>query len=290
MGNIIFRLIGRGVRDLGLNPWAQLLTLAAVILVSFLSGLFLLGVVNLSQELQVTRGEVAFQIFWKPDTSLQVVQSHWKKIQNLPHMKSLQTFTPEEALQALTTGVEGTDTRWLQNNNPLPPTAVLRFVPQNENVAVWAEQTKEFLMSLPGVNVVKFNPLKNELGDAWRSFSHIIMWPVLIFLGVILALVVGNTIKLSLLHRKDEIEILQLVGARNWFIRLPLLIGGAIQGITGGSIAVLLLWGAWYHMKDILHFPPLFIQLSFLSVEHILLLILIPAGMGIVSSWVAVQD
>ncbi|MFV0348276.1 MAG: cell division protein FtsX [Halodesulfovibrio sp.] len=297
MFGVFCKLFARGIRDFGLHPWAQLLTLAAVTLVTFLSGFFLLCFSNLNQELNITRGEVVYQVFWKADTGMDLVKSRWEEMRHLPWLTEMKTFTPEEALNALLkeSQAEGgktisTHAGWLKERNPLPPTAMLHFSPHEADLDAWSKATRGYLEKLPGVETVRANPLKDDLTKAWKAFANSVMWPVIGFLAFLLALVVGNTIKLSLVHRSDEIEILQLVGARNWFIRLPLLVTGSLQGAIGGTLAVGLLWLAWYHLKDVLNFSPLFMELHFLPFEQCVLLVALPALMGFVSSWIAVRN
>ncbi|WBF66344.1 permease [Desulfovibrio subterraneus] len=297
MFGVFCKLFARGIRDFGLHPWAQLLTLAAVTLVTFLSGFFLLCFTNLNQELNITRGEVVYQVFWKADTGMDLVKSRWDEMRHLPWLTEMKTFTPEEALDALlkesqTDGGKSISAHagWLKERNPLPPTAMLHFSPHEADLDAWNKATHGYLEKLPGVETVRANPLKDDLTKAWKAFANSVMWPVIGFLAFLLALVVGNTIKLSLVHRSDEIDILQLVGARNWFIRLPLLVTGTLQGIMGGTLAVGLLWLAWYHLKDVLNFSPLFMELHFLPFEQSVLLVALPALMGFVSSWIAVRN
>lgn len=300
MFGIICKLIARGIKDFGLHPWAQMLTLAAVTLVTFLSGVFLLCFVNLSKELNITHGEVIYQVFWKPEAKIEMVQSRWEEMRHLPWLTEIKTFTPQEALDALLKHAKSNSnggsqplmshSDWLKERNPLPPTAMLHFSPHEADLAAWNKATREYLEKQPGVETVRANPLQEDLTKAWKAFSNSVMWPMIAFLGFVLSLVVGNTIKLSLISRRDEIDILQLVGARNWFIRLPLLVTGAVQGALGGSCAVCLLWLAWYHLKDVLNFSPLFMELTFLPLEQSVLLVAVPSLMGFVSSWIAVRN
>ncbi len=67
-------------------------------------------------------------------------------------------------------------------------------------------------------------------------------------LGSVFALVaiiiIGSTIRMAILARTKEIEIMRLVGATNNFVRLPYLIDGTLKGLLGGVIAVAMAWGA----------------------------------------------
>jgi cell division transport system permease protein len=69
---------------------------------------------------------------------------------------------------------------------------------------------------------------------------------IAIGIGVILAfatlLIVANTIRLAILARQDELEILSLVGASRWFVQTPFLLEGVLQGAAGGALALTLLF------------------------------------------------
>lgn len=68
---------------------------------------------------------------------------------------------------------------------------------------------------------------------------------VLLGMGVVLAiaavLLIGNTIRLSIFARRREVEVQKLVGATNWFVRLPFMIEGMICGVAGAIGAAVLL-------------------------------------------------
>lgn len=299
MTRIIFRLVLQGLRDLGLNPWAQALTLAAVGLVAFLAGLFLMALVTLNHQLGSVRGETVFQIYWRPGTDMAIVKEQWEGVKHVPGFIKIKTYTPEEALRALGSRL-GRSTRGpgslasafpeLGESSPLPATALATFLPDEENFDAWMAEATDYLKRLPGVERVAVTPLRDELGHAWRKISHYVMWPSMAFLCLVLALVVGNTIRLSLISRSQEMEILRLVGAFTWYIRLPLLVGGAAQGFLGGCFALALLRFVHSHIKDVLNFPPLLMEIRFLSPELAVLLVAVPTAMGVLGSWTAVGE
>ena len=299
MIRILLRLTVQGVRDLSLNPWAQLLTLAAVSLVAFLSGLFLMALVSLNHQLGTVRGETVFQVYWRPGTEQTIVREQWEGITYVPGFMQIRTFTPDEALRTLgrrlgrsARGPESLVNAFpgLGEASPLPATALVTFLPDEEHFDQWIAGVTEYLKGLPGVERVAVTPLRDELGHAWRKISQYVMWPSIGFLSLVLALVVGNTIRLSLVSRSQEIEILRLVGAFSWYIRWPLVVGGAVQGCLGGCFALTLLHVVYTHIKDVLNFPPLLMEIRFLPPELAVLLIAVPTVMGIIGSWAAVRE
>lgn len=298
----LFRLLGRGVADLFLHPWAQLLSMAAVTLVVFLSGLFLMALATVDAELSASRGETVYQVYWRPGTDMGHVRGQWEEMRHLPWLAGVETYSPDEALTALARRMGetgggaggglpgGLDVGFLSGKSPLPPTALLTFAPREADPEKWSADTLAYLKALPGVERVAASPLRDELGKAWRSASRFVIWPTVGFLGVVLALVVGNTVRLTLSTRREEIDILQLVGARNWYIRLPLMVAGALQGLLGGGLACLLLLTVHWRFRTALNVPPLLLELRLPPPEQAALLLAVPVLMGILGSWIAVRS
>ena len=295
MKRILPRLFLQGIRDFGLNPWAQFSTLAAVTLICFLSGLFLMALVTLNKELGMVRGEISFQVYWHQGTDFALIRDQWQGYAHIPGFTGIQTFTPEQALDELGKrlgrkgGALEKSFPFLADKNPLPATALISFAPDRQSMERWITETTLFLESQPGVSRVVTTPLHDELGRAWRKVSGYVMWPSVTFLTLVLGLLVGNTIRLSLTSRAHEIEILQLVGAYNWYIRTPLVFNGALLGFFGAFLALGLLSVVHAQIHDVLNFPPLLMEIRFLPWGLALALVTIPTFMGMAASWLAVR-
>lgn len=287
----LLRLTGRGIADLMLHPVAQVLTLVAVAMVTLLTGLILMGLFNVNQELLKSRGDVEFQIYWQIGATAEEVIEDWEVIKAMDFFDDMQTFTPESALTELATTLGETgDFSWLAENNPLPYSALVSIkVPPDAQDTGWASKLLTGLNLLPTVDKVNYTPFQADLAQGWQTMTRAVIWPVLGFLALVISLVVHNTIKLSLITRMDEVEILSLVGARPSYIRWPLLTGGFIQGLIGSLSGIALLAVIHSYTSDILNFPPFLMEIQFLPVEQ---LILLSGGVTLVSmasSWVAVK-
>lgn len=289
----LLRLVWRGMEEMALHPWAQLLTLAAVALVAFLSGLFLLFLHNLELRVAATQGQVEFQLYWRADAEPAQVERQWADLRALEGLESLRTYTPQEALEhlasSLNPGSGDKRFRWLREaSSPLPPTALLRFnVPAGR--PGWSDDMLDRLKALPGLESVHFNPLQYEMARTWSAMSHRLVWLLVGFLAVVAGLSVGNTIKLSLYSRRNEIEILHLVGATEGYIRLPLLVQGAILGIAGSFLALSLLKLLQLAADSLLNVPPLLVEVRFLPETTALALAAVLTTVCVLSSWVAVS-
>ena len=73
-----------------------------------------------------------------------------------------------------------------------------------------------------------------------------------VILGLSAVVLIANTIRLAIYARRDEVEIMKLVGASNWYIRVPFLLEGMIEGLLGAAAAVFLVWLGSSRLADAL--------------------------------------
>ncbi|MGH8873866.1 MAG: FtsX-like permease family protein, partial [Acidimicrobiia bacterium] len=70
-------------------------------------------------------------------------------------------------------------------------------------------------------------------------------------LGLSAVILIANTIRMAIYARRDEVSIMKLVGASNWFIRVPFLLEGLIEGLLGAALAVFAVWLATSNLQDL---------------------------------------
>ena len=75
---------------------------------------------------------------------------------------------------------------------------------------------------------------------------------IMIVLGAAAVVLIANTIRIAIFARRDEIGIMKLVGAGNWFVRIPFLLEGVIEGVIGAVLAVALVWAAGGSIAELL--------------------------------------
>ncbi|MDR2604649.1 MAG: permease [Desulfovibrio sp.] len=295
MKRTVLRLIGRGIADLALDPAGTAGALLAVTLTSFLAGLFFMLLTTLDIRLGMARGESIFQIYWRDGMDMDVVRRQWQEYVHLPGFRSVRTYTPEQALEELgrRIGRAGGDLDktfpFLAADSPLPATALVALSPSGPDPERWLEETSAYFRSQHGVARVSAAPLQNELGQAWKQVGSYVLWPATTFLLLALGLSVGNTVRLAVRAREHEIEILQLAGAYNWYIRLPLAAGSAALGLTGGLCSLALLFLLHDRLGDVLNFPPLSLRLYFPSPRAVAALLLAPTVTAALAGVLAVR-
>jgi cell division transport system permease protein len=136
--------------------------------------------------------------------------------------------------------------------NPLPASLEVRLEPRARSAASAVDDLAARLGSEPGVADVRYDRRwLSRLGSAVR-FVRTIGLVIVALLAVAAALTVANVVRLAAYARRDEIEIMQLVGAPFAFIRGPFVAEGILQGGAGALVAIVALWAiflagrAWY--------------------------------------------
>jgi len=125
----------------------------------------------------------------------------------------------------------------LSDDNPLPH--LVRVTPAGDGADLAAA-----LAALPEVDLIQHDAQWRERLNAWLHFGARLAWVLGALLGAGAVLVVGNTVRLDILARREELDVLQLIGATDGFIRRPFLYLGAWYGLAAGLAAIALLLGA----------------------------------------------
>ena len=105
-----------------------------------------------------------------------------------------------------------------------------------------------------GVSYAKAT-VRNLLGTV--NLVEKAMWVVTVLFALAAILLTSTTVRLSIFARRREVEIMQLVGATNWFIRWPFVLEGFITGLVGSFVAAIAVWGAnwvvynWIHQSKL---------------------------------------
>jgi cell division transport system permease protein len=209
----------------------------------------------------------------------------------LPGVSRVELITPEAALERFRERLGGSALIEALEDNPLPASLEIAVAEGPERAAV-AARVASALAGFDGVDDVAG-------GEAWvegyaRALS-LVRWAG-IGLGTILALatllIVANTIRLAVYARRDELEILALVGASRTFLRVPFVIEGVIQGLLGGALGIAVLYGLFRvavpALGDALELFLGWSQPSFLSPLRLGLLLAGGAAFGLIGAAAAV--
>ena len=170
------------------------------------------------------------------------------RINELEHVKKVSIKTKEEAWEEMNNNIDvsGMD-------NPLPDTIHVT-VDDPKNILVVCDSIKK----LPGIDSMNYaQEFAKKLQTITTVYNTVTVF-VLIAVALLTIIIINCTIQLVIQSRKEEIEIMRLMGVSNWYIKIPLILQGAIYGFLGAIISLIPLntvQNALVKLNDFLNVP-----------------------------------
>lgn len=149
---------------------------------------------------------------------------------------------------------------------------------------------KQRLTNSPGVSHVISADDAVQRMAAIRDGLRFFFWVLAIALGIAAIALIANTIHMAIYARREELEIMHLVGASNWFVRTPFLIEGVVEGVLGSGLAVAAGIGLYNLARDRLSDLPDFIKLTIdngFLLQRGLLIVAFGAIVGVIGSGIS---
>ena len=233
------------LREAWANIWTnRTTTVVAIITTAFTLacvGIFLLLYVNLRAAAGWLQDDIKIMVYLDDRVIPAAISEIEQQLRGDRAVSALYFISKEQALGEFKTQFPS-DSRLLEGlgQNPLPASFVVTLNPgyrSPDTVKRWAERVG----GLAGVSKVDYNQ------DWIDALSTVIRSIELVAIGIGLILsaaavtIIANTIRLTLFARRDEIAILQLIGATKSFIRIPYLLEGAVLGGLGSALSLLML-------------------------------------------------
>ena len=227
------------------NPFINLITVGTIAIAMLLGGSFLLVFWNLQAVVDRLTRDVEISAYLRDDATPAAVASLGERLRRLPEVEDVRFLSKADAL-ALFQKQNPEDKALLDGlgENPLPASYQVKLSSRYRD----AEHVTRIAADLAADSAVE----EVEYGQEWiAKFTAFLKLLQIagVGLGAMLVLavvfVVSNTIKLAVFARRDELEIMQLVGATPMFIRIPYLLEGVLQGGIGAVLALAGLWFGW---------------------------------------------
>ena len=214
-----FYFIGQAFEGLWRNGVMSFASIAVLMSLLVVIGGFTLLVANIDVNLSEFGLINQIVVFCDPNASDEQIAEIGEAIGKLDNIESVQHVTKEEGLEQMKAEYDIYDDV-SEENNPLPDSFVITYL-ENEKVP------KSFK----------------------RGVMLVFVW-FLVILGVVSIFIIINTIKLSVFSRRNEISIMQYVGATGWFISLPYIIEGAIIGLVSSVAAYFIEWYIYSYIEE----------------------------------------
>jgi cell division transport system permease protein len=270
---------------LGRSPAVAGVTIATVAVVFLLLGVFALLGHNMSLLAQRLGKDLHLSVFLMDDCPESQREVIGERLQAAEHVSHVEFVSRKDALERFRKRL-GPDASILDGlgENPMPASFEVTFHGSGQNPRSIGTVAQK-VVNIEGVEEVQY-------GQAWLdkffSFAHNVRFLGLIIGALILLaamVIVSNTIRLSVYARRDEIQILKLVGATDGFIKVPFYIEGVLLGLTGAGFGTAMTWLVFAFVLPDVAFPASLSQsrigLQFLPHIGITLMVLGGAFLGV---------
>ncbi|MEO0130642.1 MAG: permease-like cell division protein FtsX [candidate division WOR-3 bacterium] len=277
MVNFIFKESLRGIRK---KPLPFFLSTFAFGLCLLIILIFFLLTYNLFLSLKIAYDKIEIYAFLDEKVSFSEIKD---KISLIDGVEEVRYISKDEALKILKEELKE-EASFLENleRNPLPPSLRIRISQKAKQVAE-IKRIEDKLRLIPGIkDVWAGEELISKLVKVLNNIIYIDIG-ILIVVSISVIFIIFQNIEQSLFNRQREIEIMQLVGAKNYFIKAPFYLEGILEGVLGGLFSFVLLFFIYRIMSLSV------MALSFPTILLLIFAILIGAFLGGIGSSLALN-
>lgn len=272
------------------NRLIHVISMGTITVSMLLLGSFMLLSINLENWIKEWGGNLSMSVYLKDGIDEKMKGDIEKQLLNIKGAKIKAFISKDQAMMQLKESL-GSQAGLLSGlkNNPLPSSFELIFE-DTDDYRIDPDKITASLEKMEGVDEVQYS---EQWVERFRGVIFVFRVASLIIGGLLciaVLFIITNTIKLTIYSRRDEIEIYKLVGATDWFVKIPFLIEGAIQGIISGLIAFLVLLSSYLFFStktiQILDLPV--IDIVFLTNKYAISLILLSLFLGLMGGFIAI--
>lgn len=266
------RHLREGTKNIVRNGWMSIASIGAVTVTLILVGSFIALMLNINQMTKKVEEDVEIKALIDLTAEEEQIRELGSNIEAIPEVGTMTFSSKDDELTNLIEGMgeEGEVWALFEQDNPLTHAYVIKATNPHdtEEIAEKVEQMDYVSKVVFGQEVVsqlfKFNTYARNIGIA-------------LIVGLVLTAIflISNTIKLTIMARREEIGIMKFVGATNNFIRWPFFVEGLLLGVLGSIIPIILITTGYYylianvsdrinvHFVEFIPFNPFVWQLSF---------------------------
>lgn len=279
------------LKSISRNGWMTFASVSAVTVTLLLVGVFFVIMMNLNKVASTIEEDVEIRVHIDVAANKEDQQVLQKKIEQIPEVKTVRFSSKEQELENIikSLGDEGEAFKLFEQDNPLNDVFIVKTKNPQDTMKIAQE-----IEQIEYASKVKYGQGEVEKLFSFTKVSRNVGLVLIVGLLFTAMFLISNTIKITIIARRREIEIMRLVGATNSFIRWPFFLEGLWLGLLGALLPIILVGTAYYYVYDylepklqdhfikLLEFTPFIYQIAGL-------LLLIGAVIGVWGSLMSVR-
>jgi cell division transport system permease protein len=265
--------IRRALINIRQNMFVNVVTIGTITLALLIVSLFLLVFVNLESVTDTWSERVQVTAYFDKEISGQEQAALRARIMAIPGASSVAFVSRDEALKRFRERLRGQQTLLEGVGPEILPASFEISLKRSSRDTAGIESFVSNLRRVPGIGEVQYGEEWVRRFNTFLNFMRLLGALLASFLVIAVVFIISNTIKLTIYARREELEVMSLVGATRFFIKAPFLIEGILQGSIGALLAMALLFGLYegflHNAGSFLTFNPAAAGLSFLPPEYV---------------------
>ena len=231
-----FRHLLESIKSLKRNGWMTVASVSAVTITLTLVGVFMAVIMNATKLAEDIEGNVDVSVFVDIGTNEKDMKNLEKQLKEIDHVKSVKFSSKDQELKKIQDAMGNSWSLFEGDNNPLYDVYVVQTSEPS-----YTKQVSQEAGKLANVSRADYGGTSSDkilkLAGTVRTWG-LAAAALLLFIAMFL---ISNTIRITILSRQKEIQIMRLVGAKNGYIRWPFFLEGGWIGLIGAIIPVLLI-------------------------------------------------
>lgn len=242
----LWRIIKFGLLNFLRNPWLSIATTLTFALTLFIISIFFLLILVSQTVTKAIEEKMDLTVYFKEEAKEEAIFQLQEALKQRPEVKDVKYISKKESLKIWQNLPISERIKQLvtSEKNPLPKSLQIKVEKPDdlEGVANYLSSERwQNLIRKEGISYQQNKSIINRLSGITKFIKKIGIILAMIFLTVSV-LVIFNTIRLTIISRKDEIEIQRLVGAKNSFIQGPYLVEGVLYGFLAALFSTLFIY------------------------------------------------
>lgn len=216
--------------------------ISTVAITLFIVGFFLIIVYDVQGVLTSIKSQVEVAVYLKDNITGELKGYLENEIKGWDEVAEVTYVSKDQALEKFKKDNEGSEILKEIQGNPLPASFEIKLTSPEKVEQIALRFVDKDGNYIEGVDEVIYGQNYVQKLFSITAIAGSIAFLIIIMLLLAAVVLVFNTIRLSIHARRKEIEVMKLVGATNWFVRIPFLFEGFFEGFVGSLISVILLY------------------------------------------------
>ncbi|PIS29154.1 MAG: hypothetical protein COT43_04640 [Candidatus Marinimicrobia bacterium CG08_land_8_20_14_0_20_45_22] len=247
---VLWFLIKEGFRGLARSNYSSVFSIVIITLSIILLGFGYVAARDTLFLVDHVRAQFDVDIFLHSSATPTEIDAFGQMLAEMNQIQSITYISPDSAAERFKQEF-GEDIFDILDYNPLPPSFTIRLKPEFRNLARM-EEISGIVSGISLVDEAKYRKNFLILLEKYQRYTLTTVFTVFAFLTLISILLISNSIKMTIVARRDVISTMKLVGATNNFIRAPFLIEGTLQGFIGAMVASIFIALVFYFLNNYL--------------------------------------